>query len=286
MGISSTSRDVQPAGASTKRGYRHHPKPDPKAPERPYAAYVLFSNFTRDQLKEQKLSFTDFSKVVGERWQQLPREEKEEWKKKGAVPWERYKAQVAEYQKTEDFREYQRYLAEFKAAHASKNTQGKSSATMQSPVSSSHQVAGDSFKHLQTPINPTTLSDSEEKHYRVAIKRLKRDEETWNQGPDSGTTSLRVRQACELCRSRKIKCYGEQPTCRHCRELGLDCYYASGKRAQKRCESPLSLQVSLSRSRGPFHFLWEWPGASDRPSCPKLTLHLHTCLALASLCIL
>ena len=253
MGVSSSSKDVQHGGASTKRGYRHHPKPDPKAPERPYAAYVLFSNFTREQLREQKLSFTDLSKVVGEKWQNLAGEEKEEWKKKGALPWERYKAEVAEYQKTNDFREYQRYLAEFKAAQASKNPPGKSSTSMQSPVSSSHQSIGDSSKHRQMLINPTTRSESEEKRHKVAIKRLKRDEETWNQGPDSGTTSLRVRQACESCRIRKIKCYGEQPRCRHCRELGIDCYYASGKRAQKRCEFPFPLQVWRLCSHSAFH---------------------------------
>ena len=253
MGISSSSRDVQQGGASTKRGYRHHPKPDPKAPERPYAAYVLFSNFTRDQLKEQKLSFTELSKVVGEKWQQLAGEEREEWKKKGAVPWERYKAEVVEYQKTDDFREYQRYVAEFKAAQASKNPQGKSSTTMQTLAPSSHQSTGDSSKHRQMPINPTARSESEENNYKVAIKRLKRDEETWNQGQDSGNTSLRVRQACESCRSRKIKCHGEQPTCRHCRELQIHCHYSSGKRAQKRCESPFPLQFKL-----PWRFSLSW----------------------------
>ena len=245
-GISYSSIDVQQGGAPTKRGYRHHPKPDPKAPERPYSAYVLFSNHTREQLKEQNMSFADMSKIVGEKWQQLTGDEKEEWKRKAAVPWERYKAELAEYQKTDDFRDHQRYLADFKASQAAKNPQRRSSSTIQSLVSSTPtpRAASSSSKHPQVAVSSTGQLESERKDPKVAIKRFKRDEETWNRGSSLETPSPRVRQACESCRNRKIKCYGEQPTCRHCRELGVECYYASGKRDQRRrYEVPFSLQA-------------------------------------------
>ena len=242
--ISSSSNDVQQDGAPTKRGYRHHPKPDPKAPERPYSAYMLFSNYTREQLKEQNLSFAELSKLVGERWQQLTRDEKEEWKAKGVVPWERYKAELAEYQKTDDFQDYQHYLTEFKAIQAAKNPRRKPSTTLQSPVPSTPWATGDSSKLRQMAVSPTGQSGSEQRPSKVAIKRLKRDEETWNQGPNSAAQSSRVRQACKLCRNRKIKCYGEQPTCRHCRELGVECNYSSGKRDRtRRYGSLFSLQA-------------------------------------------
>lgn len=241
-GFSSSSNDVQQGGAPTKRGYRHHPKPDPNVPERPYSAYVLFSNHTREQLKEQNLSFTDLSKVVGEKWQHLTRDERGDWKTKGAIPWERYKAELAEYQKTHDFREYQRYLTQFKATQAAKNPQRKLSTTMQSPVLSPKAASSFASKPSKMAVSPTGRSVSEQKNPKIAIKRLKRDEETWNQSSGSGIRSPRVRQACESCRIRKIKCHGEQPTCRHCRELGVECYYASGKRDQgRRYESPFSL---------------------------------------------
>ena len=233
-GISSTNTDVQQGGAPAKRGYRHHPKPDPKAPERPYSAYVLFSNSTREQLKEQNLSFTDLSKVVGEKWQQLTRDEKEGWKAKAAVPWEKYKVELAEHQKTDDFREYQRYLTDFNATQAAKNPRRKSSTITQSPASPARQATTFSSKHRRMAVSPTGQSGSEPETSTAASRRLKRDEQVWNQGPGSGTLSTPVRQACESCRSRKIKCYGEQPTCRHCRELGVECYYASGKHNQRR----------------------------------------------------
>ncbi|KAI2788517.1 hypothetical protein POX_e06534 [Penicillium oxalicum] len=38
----------------------------------------------------------------------------------------------------------------------------------------------------------------------------------------------RVSRACGICRSRKVKCSGEQPVCRQCRDLHLDCYYPLG----------------------------------------------------------
>lgn len=205
---------------------------------------MLFSNHTREQLKEQNISFADISKLVGEKWQQLTRDEKEEWKTKSAVPWEKYKAELADYQQTIDFRDYQRYLAEFKASQAAKKPQRRSSSTRQNLVSSTPWANRSSSKYPQMAVSFPTQSESERKDSKVANKRLKRDEETWKQGPGSGTRSSRVRQACESCRNRKIKCYGEQPTCRHCIELGVECCYASGKRDQRRrYERPFSLQA-------------------------------------------
>ena len=233
-GVPSSSTDVQQGGPPTKRGYRHHPKPDSNAPERPYSAYVLFSNHIREQLKDENLSFIQLSKVVGENWQQLSRDEKEEWKKKGAVPWEKYKAELAEYQRTDAFRDYQRYLANFKAAQDVKNPHGNPGITIQNPVSSTHFPNSFSSMNLPMAVSPTSQPETKRKHSKVAIKRLKRDEETWDQGPGSGARPTRVRQACESCRNRKIKCYGERPTCRHCRGAGIECLYLSGRRDQSR----------------------------------------------------
>lgn len=38
----------------------------------------------------------------------------------------------------------------------------------------------------------------------------------------------RVLRACSSCRSRKVKCSGQQPVCRQCRELDLACHYPLG----------------------------------------------------------
>lgn len=125
MGSSLTSSkdDTRTAGQG-KRSYRHHPKPDPNAPERPYSAYVLFSNNMREELKPQGLSFTEISRRVGERWQSLSEGEKESWKQKAAPPWENYKAELAEYQQSDSYKKYSQYLANFKRAQWVKKGDG------------------------------------------------------------------------------------------------------------------------------------------------------------------
>ena len=227
----------------TKRGYRHHPKPDSHAPERPYSAYVLFSNHTRDQLKDQSLSFTELSRQVGERWQALSPEERDHWKQKAAIPWEKYKADLAQYQKTEQYQEYQNYLEEFRTAEARKHPEKKQSSTYrQSPLLSKRpgNARGSSdvspkpvpMRRQTAPIDPS-VGASEARTPKLPIKRLKQ-EPGEPQAIREANRSARVKQACEPCRQRKIKCHGEQPTCRHCHEVGIECYYESGKRERNR----------------------------------------------------
>lgn len=133
-GVSGTS-------TTTKRKYRRHPKPDEHAPERPPSAYVIFSNQVRELLKGQELSFTEIAKVVGERWQVLPAEEREACERQANTAKERYYAELAEYKKTPQYEAYQKYLEDFKAKHAVP-TKGKRSRleteTSTSTRSSSH----------------------------------------------------------------------------------------------------------------------------------------------------
>lgn len=117
---SSPSPSDAPDVAQGKRGYVHHPRADPNAPDRPYSAYVLFSKAVREDLKSQSLSFTNISKEVGERWQRLTPEEKLGWKSRGAIPRDQYKIDLAKYQQSENHRHYLQYLAEFRSAQAAR----------------------------------------------------------------------------------------------------------------------------------------------------------------------
>ncbi|KAJ5715824.1 uncharacterized protein N7483_013005 [Penicillium malachiteum] len=47
----------------------------------------------------------------------------------------------------------------------------------------------------------------------------------------------RVLRACSSCRTRKVKCSGEQPACRQCRELDLLCRYPMGWREEMKKKS-------------------------------------------------
>lgn len=106
--------DVNKQGTTGKRKYRRHPKPDENAPGKPPSAYVMFANRVRDELKGQNLSFTDIAKLVGERWKVLDPEDKEEFEFEAQMAKTKYNSELAEYKKTESYKEYLQYLSEFR----------------------------------------------------------------------------------------------------------------------------------------------------------------------------
>lgn len=157
---------------SVKRKYRRHPKPDENAPERPPSAYVIFSNKTREQLKGRNLTFTEIAKLVGEKWQNLSSCEKELYEKQAFTAKERYNNELAEYKKTNCYREYARYLVEFKARQTGlrsgdvdcykrskmDNSTSMSSVSSASPIlSSSEQVVTTARPESATSTVPTNL---------------------------------------------------------------------------------------------------------------------------------
>ncbi|KAI9738265.1 MAG: hypothetical protein M1834_008763 [Cirrosporium novae-zelandiae] len=68
---------------------------------------------------------------------------------------------------------------------------------------------------------------------KLAIPRLRRPGEPSTEGQKE---KQRVSHACEPCRQRKTKCSGDVPSCRHCQEFNLECYYADGKRDKQKKE--------------------------------------------------
>ena len=78
----------------------------------------MFSEI-REELRPQSLSFTEIAKRVGESWQILSPEHKEPYESQASAAKEKYHAQLAEYKKTDHYREYTEYLAEFKLKNAS-----------------------------------------------------------------------------------------------------------------------------------------------------------------------
>lgn len=69
-------------------------------------------------MKGQDLSFTEIAKIVGEKWQVLPVDERENCEKQANGAKEKYYAELADYKKTTQFEVYQKYLEDFKAKHA------------------------------------------------------------------------------------------------------------------------------------------------------------------------
>jgi len=67
------------------------------------------------------------AKIIGEQWQGRRPETRERCEQEAGAAWEKYYAELSEYKKTEEYAEYQSYLAEFKAKHRPKMTDAEQS---------------------------------------------------------------------------------------------------------------------------------------------------------------
>lgn len=152
---SNTKERVSANATEQKRKYRRHPKPDENAPEKPPSAYVLFSNRIREEVKADNLSFTEIARLVGERWQNIDPSQKEMFESHASSLKENYNKELTDYKKTDAYKEYMQYLAEFKAKnaaqgetkrpkldhHGSSSLSGGTSAG-ENPEALAHQIPG------------------------------------------------------------------------------------------------------------------------------------------------
>lgn len=154
----STPTDIPERGTygagEAKRKYRRHPKPDENAPSRAPSAYVIFSNKIREDVRGQNMSFTDIAKLVGDRWQKLAPAEKEPYEAQATKAKETYNAELAEYKKTDLYRDYMQYLAEFKAKHGGSATDSKRPRLENE--SSNGSLSAKSTEAPETTMVPTT----------------------------------------------------------------------------------------------------------------------------------
>ncbi|KAI8985435.1 hypothetical protein BDB01DRAFT_788241 [Pilobolus umbonatus] len=100
-----------------KRKYQRHAKPDTNAPIKPPSAYVMFSNDIRSELKKENKSFTDLAKIIGDRWKNISVEEKERYEGIASKAREDFIRKTSEYQKTDLYKRYQKYIKDFKSEH-------------------------------------------------------------------------------------------------------------------------------------------------------------------------
>ncbi|CAO3659390.1 unnamed protein product [Rhizopus stolonifer] len=103
------------------RKYKRHPKPDTHAPIKPLSAYVMFSNTARAKLKKHNLSFAEIAKIVGEQWKNLDPQEKRSYERNAMQSKDEYVEALDKYKKTEKYKEYQAYLADFKSKQQQEN---------------------------------------------------------------------------------------------------------------------------------------------------------------------
>ncbi|KAJ3108305.1 FACT complex subunit [Physocladia obscura] len=76
-------------------------KKDPNAPKGPQSSYIIFSNAVRNSVREEdsSLSMTDVSKKIGILWKDLSADEKKKYEDLAAIDKNRYKKEMAVYEK-------------------------------------------------------------------------------------------------------------------------------------------------------------------------------------------
>lgn len=72
----------------------------------------------REELKSRNLGFNVFAKLAGERWQNLSPADKEPFETQAQQAKEKYKRELADYKKTENYKKYMEYLQDFKRRQA------------------------------------------------------------------------------------------------------------------------------------------------------------------------
>lgn len=89
---------------------------------------------TRESLKGQNLSFAEIAKLVGQNWQALSTEQREAYELEASTAKQIYNEELSEYKKTDSYREYKQYLADFKAKQDSKQSAGVLSSAAPRPL--------------------------------------------------------------------------------------------------------------------------------------------------------
>lgn len=83
----------------------------------------------REDLKPECLSFTDIAKRVGEQWQVLPVHIKASYETQASTAKGKYCAELDSYKTTQEYRQYNDYLADFKLKHNVSRSVGNSFRT-------------------------------------------------------------------------------------------------------------------------------------------------------------
>jgi hypothetical protein len=113
--LSAWQTAVREYAEASPKSSQKAPRPDPNAPHKPKTAYVLFGEHVRQDPTLGRSSFTDIAKETAKRWRALSHEERvNTWEAHVNDELEKYNEELGFYKKTEEYRNYQTYLEEFK----------------------------------------------------------------------------------------------------------------------------------------------------------------------------
>ena len=96
------SNDTSPSSNQKRR------KKDPNAPKAPLNGYLVYFNEERAdmRLKNPLMSFGDLTKIIATKWKELSNGDKQRYTNEAEADKERYNREMAEYKKTDTYKQY------------------------------------------------------------------------------------------------------------------------------------------------------------------------------------
>lgn len=93
-------------------------KKDPAAPKAPLNGYLVYFNDERAEMrmKHPNMGFGELTKIIAVKWKDLPAEEKQKFITEADMDKERYVKEMAEYKKSESYKNYVKETSQAKMA--------------------------------------------------------------------------------------------------------------------------------------------------------------------------
>jgi hypothetical protein len=99
---SSSNVDIQDPTGQKRR------KKDPSAPKAPLNGYLVYFNKERTEMHQRQphIGFGELTKIIANKWKELPGDEKQRYTVEAEMDKERYVKEMADYKKTETYKQY------------------------------------------------------------------------------------------------------------------------------------------------------------------------------------
>lgn len=113
--IASGTTNISPPSAQKRR------KKDPSAPKAPLNGYLVYFNEERSEMriKNPNIGFGELTKIIAAKWKELPADEKQKYINEAELDKERYNKEMADYKKSDAYKQYLKENSNSKAAKTS-----------------------------------------------------------------------------------------------------------------------------------------------------------------------
>jgi len=135
--IGQAQKAAESGGSKKGKGKKKKPPKDPNAPKRPSTGFFLFVAEKREEVKaslppEEQNKVTLVTKKCGAMWKNASEEEQAKYKDRSKALKEKYDEDLAAYKLTQNYRDYQEIVKEFrekqKAAERKQSSRGRTKA--------------------------------------------------------------------------------------------------------------------------------------------------------------